>query len=92
MGLFYRLLFLTLENVVIMIEDITIISKVKTSGSHDGRLYYFQGNFFFPTSMPKKEERRVAKAIRIFTYKNREKIQQDRKSDDYVPFSELCDL
>ena len=65
---------------------ITILKKVKCArNSHTGRLYYYQGNFYYPLFMlNKKEEARVFKALRLFFYKNKEMVLQDRMKPDYV--------
>ena len=76
-------------------HDITILRKVsvitKQGVRRYGRLYYYQGNFFFPIAMPKKEEKRVAKAMRIWAYRNKKRILADRSRPEYKSFETLID-
>lgn len=53
------------------------------------RLYYYQGNFFYPLDLLKNEQDLVDKAIRLFKVANKELISSDRASANYVPFKEL---
>lgn len=75
----------------IHINDITIPVNAWTK-KKVGRLYYYQGNFFFPLSLPTDVMGKVLKSIRIFTKENKEMIARDRKSPDYIPYDKLENL
>lgn len=53
------------------------------------RLYYYQGNFFYPLDLLKGEQDLVDKAIRLFKVNNKALIAADRASPSYVPFKDL---
>ena len=72
-------------------NDTTILRTVKSAKGQVGRLYYYQGNFFFPTIMLSKEQLRVKKAIRLFCYKNSNMIRLDRAKPDYLSYEQLLD-
>lgn len=72
--------------------DITILKKVQSMGGQNGRLYYFEGNFYHPLFMRNKERKRVEKAIRLFKIKNKDLIIQDRQKRTYKDPMALEDL
>ena len=54
------------------------------------RLYYFQGNFYWPfLGLSGSEQGRIKKAIREFSQENKLMIQKDRSSPEYKSIIEL---
>lgn len=53
------------------------------------RLYYYQGNFFFPVFLSKERETQVAFLIKKFINEHRELVERDRASPDYKSWMEL---
>ena len=77
-------------------QDITILPKVPCMGYNGriavGRLYYYQGNFFWPISVSGSFQGKLKKAIRSFIREYRDIIARDRAHPDYKTITELVDL
>ena len=72
-------------------KDITILTSVLTKKRMRGRLYYYQGNFYYPLGLIKKDEDRVRRAITNFKIKNRDMIIQDQSHPNYKTILEIHD-
>jgi len=57
-----------------------------------GRVYYSNGNFFYPTELSDNHPGLVRGAIARFEKANKALIEKDRKDPNYVPFEDLFDL
>lgn len=57
-----------------------------------GRLYYYQGNFFYPLSLSKMGPGILERGIRQFTKDHKAMIDRDRKDPSYRSIGELVDL
>lgn len=57
-----------------------------------GRVYYYQGNFFYPMNLEDAEPGQVLKAIRIFRKENILLIVNDRKDPAYQTLVQLAGL
>lgn len=72
-------------------DDITILPSVLAITGQKGRLYYYQGNFYYPLALHGSEIGRVRKAIREFTRQNKQLIEADRSSSSYRTIVEIFD-
>lgn len=70
-------------------EDTTVYRGVVNGVNF--RAYYYFGNFYLPLFLPKKEKLKVDKAIRLFRYKNKQQVKQDRAHPNYKNLVELFD-
>lgn len=57
-----------------------------------GRVYYYQGNFFYPLNLVDNQQGLVLRAIREFTKKHKSMIDSDRKHPNYKTLTELANL
>jgi hypothetical protein len=55
------------------------------------RLYYYQGNFYYPLDLVGKQVGLVKKGIREFTAANKELIARDRAHPDYKTLLQIFD-
>lgn len=74
------------------VDDITILSFRRDIHGIVGRLYYYQGNFFYPLTLPNFCVGVLERGIREFTKANKKLIEADRKDPKYQSISQLCDL
>ena len=57
-----------------------------------GRVYYSNGNFFYPVELSDNHPGLVRGAIARFEKANKALIEKDRKDPNYVPYEDLFDL
>ena len=73
-------------------DDVTILRGLRTKDKKgDHRLYYYQGNFFYPLELCKKDSDRVSRAIRMFKINHKPMIEKDRADPSYKTLLELDD-
>lgn len=72
--------------------DITLMNLKYNNGRKKGRLYYYQGNFFYPMNLPTAVQGQVFKEIRLFCKANKVLVDSDRKHPSYVSVLQLFDL
>ena len=72
-------------------EDITIYRFPKTKDKPSFRLYYYQGNFFFPIFQSREIEKRIGFLIKKFIKENQALVSADRAHPDYKSWKELVD-
>lgn len=54
-----------------------------------GRLYYYQGNFFYPLNVDTATMGTIYRAIRVFTKDHLAMVRHDRSDPAYVPYDKL---
>jgi hypothetical protein len=74
--------------------DITIMSVYPPKGFNRphkpiGRLYYYQGNFFYPLNVDTATMGTIYRAIRVFIKDHRDMVRHDRSDPAYVPYDKL---
>ncbi len=72
-------------------DDITILPSVRAMAGPSGRLYYYQGNFYYPFTLHGSEVGRVRKAIRQWRKENTERVARDRADPSYRTIVQLFD-
>lgn len=70
--------------------DITIMSvRIPKVSRPIGRLYYYQGNFFYPLNVDTATMGTIYRAIRVFIKDHRDMVRHDRSDPAYVPYDKL---
>lgn len=70
--------------------DITIMSvRIPKVSRPIGRLYYYQGNFFYPLNVDTATLGTIYRAIRVFIKDHRDMVRHDRSDPAYVPYDKL---
>lgn len=72
-------------------NEIHILDLPRPGRLPNSRLYYYQGNFFYPFDLMGNEPGRVKKAIRTFMKENGALVASDRADLGYKTLMELCD-
>lgn len=68
-------------------DEIHILNLV----SQKGRLYYYQGNFYYPLDLKGSSPGLIKRGIRDFMANNADLIARDRADPDYKTAVELFD-
>lgn len=70
--------------------DITIMAvRIPKVSRPIGRLYYYQGNFFYPLNVDTATLGTIYRAIRVFIKDHRDMVRHDRSDPAYVPYDKL---
>mgnify|MGYP000243447402 FL=1 len=70
--------------------DITIMAvRIPKVSRPIGRLYYYQGNFFYPLNVDTATMGTIYRAIRVFIKDHRDMVRHDRSDPAYVPHDKL---
>ena len=70
--------------------DITIMAvRIPNARRPIGRLYYYQGNFFYPLNVDTATMGTIYRAIRVFIKDHRDMVRHDRSDPAYVPYDKL---
>lgn len=70
--------------------DITIMAvRIPKVSRPIGRLYYYQGNFFYPLNVDTATMGTIYRAIRVFIKDHRDMVRHDRSDPAYVPYDKL---
>lgn len=72
-------------------EQITLLRGLRTKSSGNHSLYYYQGNFYQPLSLVKKDKLRADRAVRLFKIDNKLMIEKDKADPDYKTLVEIFD-
>ena len=73
-------------------QDVTILNNIDAGHQKNHRLYYYQGNFYYPLfGMDEKTKKRVNNMIKLFWKKHRNAIIAHRKRNDYKSKVEIYD-
>lgn len=67
------------------------ICMLPNGNKRSARLYYYQGNFFYPLDLVGKQVGLVKKGIREFAEKNKDLIKRDREHPGYKTLIEIFD-
>ena len=73
-------------------NEISLIAFVRSITGQAGRLYYYQGNFYYPFNPHGSYAGKIKRAIREFRKTHADLIKADRADPSYRTLLELFDM